>query len=130
ALRPAATAQPPANSIERPPGANAAATTYSGRVLDPDGKPVAGAKLYAVYYTPKVLPIPLRATSDKDGAFRFTVEHKEFDRGASSRPWDETIVYAVADGYGLSLPIFDAAKAWSHTAQTLTLTKDEPITGK
>ena len=31
---------------------------YDGRVLGPDGKPVAGAKLYALYYTPKVLPIP------------------------------------------------------------------------
>src|SRR5947209_1948284 len=38
---------------------------FAGRVLGPDGKAVAGAKLYALYYTPKVLPVPQRATSDK-----------------------------------------------------------------
>src|SRR5262249_23524635 len=129
ALRPAATAQPPANPVERPPDTGAS-TTYSGKVVDPDGKPVAGAKVYAVYYTPKELPIPPRATSDKEGKFAFTVAHKEFDRSASARPWDGVIVYAVADGYGVGMPALEPAKLWSHTDLMLRLTKDEPITGK
>jgi len=66
-------------------------------VLDPDGKPVAGAKLFVLYYTPKVLPIPQRGTSDKDGRFRFTVARGEFDRTLSARPWDEAAVVALAD---------------------------------
>ena len=39
--------------------------TFGGQVLGPDGKPVAGAKLYTLYYTPKILPIPtlVRATT-------------------------------------------------------------------
>jgi RNA polymerase sigma factor (sigma-70 family) len=134
ALRPAATvnatpAEPPKEGA-RPPAADGASTTYSGRVLDPDGKPVAGAKLYAVYYTPKILPIPERGTTDKDGSYRFTVPNSEFDRSASAQPWNEVIVFAVTDGFGLSFPEFDPTKRWSHEDQTLKLTKDEPITGK
>src|SRR5262249_47533063 len=53
--------------------------TYQGTVVDPDGKPFAGAKVYLFYYTPKRLEVPVRATSDKDGRFRFGVPKKDFD---------------------------------------------------
>ncbi|MBO0698093.1 MAG: hypothetical protein J2P46_06850, partial [Zavarzinella sp.] len=104
---------------------------FAGRVLDPDGKPVAGAKLYALYYTPKVMPVPERATSDKDGGFRFTVPKKEFDRSASATPWDEVMVVAVAEGYGLGFPDFRTDRPPAHTDLTLRLVKDDaPITAR
>jgi RNA polymerase sigma factor (sigma-70 family) len=132
ALRPVtpASANPPTPAPEGAKPQAGDATTYAGRVVDPEGKPVAGAKLYAVYYTPKVLPIPVRGTSDKDGGFRFAVEHKEFDRTASARPWDEVIVFAVAEGFGLSFPEFDPTKTPDLAHLTLKLTKDDaPIGG-
>jgi RNA polymerase sigma factor (sigma-70 family) len=120
--------QPPARPVAKE---DQETITFAGRVLDPDGKPVAGAKLYALYYTRKVLPIPVRAASDKDGRFRFTVARKDFDQSASARPWDETIVVATADGYGLGLPRFSHGKDATPTDLTLRLTKDDvPITGR
>jgi RNA polymerase sigma factor (sigma-70 family) len=122
--KPAEPAKPPADDV-------GGAVTYSGRVLGPDGKPVEGAKLYALYYTPKVLPIPQRGVSDKDGGFRFTVERKEFDRGGAAQPWDETWVVATADGYGLGVPDWERGKRFSYTELTVRLTKDDvPVTGR
>jgi RNA polymerase sigma factor (sigma-70 family) len=133
---------PPGQPLKQPPGIPAApapakaeeappeSVTYAGRVLDRDGKPVHGAKLYAVYYTPKVLPVPERGTSDADGRFKFTVPTKEFDKSASARPWDETVVYAVAPGFGLNLMTLDM-RIPNRTDLTLNLAKDDvPITGR
>jgi RNA polymerase sigma factor (sigma-70 family) len=78
--------------------------TYAGRVTDSGDKPVAGAKLYLFYYSPKQLPVPVRATSDADGKFRFTVAKADFDASAFTddrQPWDATVVVARADGYGV-----------------------------
>jgi RNA polymerase sigma factor (sigma-70 family) len=105
--------------------------TYSGRVLDPEGKPVVGAKLYLLYFTPKELPIPVRSTSDKDGRFRFTVARKDFDQSSSARPWDEAIVVATAKGYGLGLPEMRLRMPVLTTDWKLQLSKDDvPITGR
>jgi RNA polymerase sigma factor (sigma-70 family) len=121
---------------DAPKGADPAAAAtgeaaYAGRVLDADGKPVAGATLYTLYYTPKVLPIPERGVSDKDGTFRFTVAKKEFDRSVSARPWDEALVFAVADGYGVAFPQIRPYMPPAHGDLTLRLVKDDvPITGR
>lgn len=45
----------------------AAPPEYAGRVVDADGKPVKGARLYVLYYTPAARPVPERATTDADG---------------------------------------------------------------
>jgi RNA polymerase sigma factor (sigma-70 family) len=117
----------PARADDRP----LAEVTYAGRVLDPDGKPVPGARLYALYYTPKVLPVPERGTTDKDGRFRFTVPTGEFDGTAAARPWDEVIVFAVAAGHGLNLPDFSQPPPADRTDLTIRLAKDDvPITGR
>jgi len=56
--------------------------TYSGRVLGPDGQPVAGAKLYMTLawgYPHRPSPSPEYATSAPDGRFAFRVPKAEFD---------------------------------------------------
>src|SRR5262245_3670147 len=105
--------------------------SFAGRVVDPDGKPVGGAKLYTLYWTPKVLPIPERGASDKDGSFQFAVEKKEFDGSLSARPWEQSMVVAMADGYGLGVPDFGRGKPVSESRWTVRLAKDDvPITGR
>ncbi len=126
--------EPPATEKAKPqrPSAPAAkedqqSKAFAGRVLDPDGKPIAGAKLYVFCHTPKELPIPVRAASGKDGRFRFTIAKKEFD-SSISWPWREAIVVAMADGYGISIPTYQRDNL---TNLTLRLAKDDvPITGR
>ncbi len=72
------------------------ATTYQGRVLDPDGKPVAGAKLYTTLawgYPHGPSPSPEYATTGPDGRFQFAVPEAEF----KDRP---TVVAAMAPKFG------------------------------
>jgi RNA polymerase sigma factor (sigma-70 family) len=105
--------------------------TYGGRVLDPDGKPVAGAKLYLLYYTPKSLPVPVRATSNEEGRFRFTVAKTDFDTSDGREPWQAAMVIALADGYGLGVRPMELDKKWDPADQTLYLTKDDqPVSGR
>jgi RNA polymerase sigma factor (sigma-70 family) len=114
-----------------PAAKNKETATFAGSVLDPAGKPIADAKLYVLYYTRKELPIPVRATSDKDGRFRFTIARKDFDQTTSARPWDEAIVVAMANGYGLGLPASLFVKRITPTDPTIQLSKDDgPITGR
>ncbi|HZY87844.1 MAG TPA: hypothetical protein VFE78_23610, partial [Gemmataceae bacterium] len=100
---PAKKAGPPEPSRRSPWGDEKGPFTYSGRVVGPDGKPVAGAKLHLLYHSPKELPISARASSDAEGRFKFSVARAEFDRSFSSVPWRVVSVVAVAPGYGLGL---------------------------
>src|SRR5262249_29796573 len=71
---------------------------FRGRVLDPDGKPFAGARIYVLYYTPKVLPPPpVRGTSGKDGRFEIKLSPADFDRAYATEPWKDAWVVAAAD---------------------------------
>ncbi len=105
--------------------------TFGGRVLGPDGKPFAGAKLYLFYYTPKALPVPARATSDAEGRFEFRVARADFERSSNKAPWDESVVVAVANGYGMGLPDVAPRKARPRTDLTLRLVADDtPLNGR
>jgi hypothetical protein len=104
---------------------------YGGRVVDPEGKAVASAKLYLLYYTPKELPAPVRATSDKEGRFRFTVNKAEFDASGEREPWLGGTVVAMADGYGLGVRPVEVGKKWDPANQTVHLAKDDlPVSGR
>ncbi len=104
---------------------------FRGQVLDPDGKPFAGAKLHLIYPTTKVLPIPARGTSDSEGRFHFWVAKTDFDKSYKPAPWEEAIVVAAAKGYGLGMPERRAGKSGSNTALLLRLAKDDaPLKGR
>src|SRR5262249_13413160 len=98
-----------------------------GRVLDPDGQPVPGARLVFVYSPVEKGPEKVWATSSPDGRFRFTVG-KSFQDPLLENPWDHTFVVAVAEGYGF---------AWARVRPdrrgglTLRLVRDDlPIQGR
>lgn len=96
-----------------------------GRVLDPDGKLVAGAKLY-LSSREKEATYPLRATSGGDGRFTFRSPLSGSpgrDSAAQALPLK---VLAVAKGYGC---------AWESVGSggkelTLRLVKDAVVSGR
>jgi RNA polymerase sigma factor (sigma-70 family) len=132
--KPQADAKPQAAKGEA--GEDKNSLTYGGRVLDPDGKPFAGAKLYLLYYTAKSLPLPVRATSNEEGRFRFTVNKVDFDTSSGREPWQAAMVVAKADGFGFSgfglgVRPMEVGKKWDPADQTLYLTKDDmPVSGR
>ncbi|MFI5456242.1 MAG: M56 family metallopeptidase [Isosphaerales bacterium] len=73
---------------------------YTGRVLDPDGKPFVGAKLHLAHFGYRGESQPrVRATSDAEGRFRFTVAKGDFEAD-HEEPWYSAQVVATADGFG------------------------------
>jgi RNA polymerase sigma factor (sigma-70 family) len=104
-----------------------------GRVLDPTGKPYAGANLYVGYASgggsnlpPPQTALPLRAKSAADGHFQFTFARSELD----ARMLDNSspAVIAAASGYG---------PEWSQIAGpgqagtlTLKLVEDFSVNGR
>jgi hypothetical protein len=98
----------PAPVVGIPPGAGQdeadAPIEVNGRVLEPKGRPIAGAKLYVGFSAPGRVPdvrpmaYPLRTTSAADGRFHFTFTQSELD--AASLDHSRPAVIAVAQGYG------------------------------
>jgi RNA polymerase sigma factor (sigma-70 family) len=115
----------------RPPSATKLAdgdVTVRGRVIDPDGKPVKGARLYWPR-VPKTEPkseddleMPQRGKTDADGRFRF-----ELPRSDINPEWNLALL-AAADGYGVAWVESPAVKAGGEL--TLRLVKDQPIEGR
>jgi RNA polymerase sigma factor (sigma-70 family) len=125
--KPQADAQRPTTVQPPTPGEGEGGIEVRGRVLDPDGQPVTGAKLVFVYGLVEQAPEKVRATSSPDGRFHFTVG-KSFQDPLLENPWDHTFVVAVAEGYGF---------AWARVRPdtpgelTLRLVKDDlPIQGR
>ena len=75
---------------------------YSGRVLTPEGKPSQGAKVLLTHAdlrhlrTPTISKRPVRAITEADGSFRFTVAAKDMPWGW----WKRVQLVACKDGYG------------------------------
>src|SRR5262249_16895272 len=72
----------------------------SGRVLDPEGKPVAGAKLYWMEGLSESAEPKVRAVTEADGQFRFQATRAEGKDPNSNRWWLAPVVVAVAPGFG------------------------------
>ena len=108
-------AKPPADTV-----------AIRGRVLDPDGKPVANAKLY-LPQRPKERPqgggdvtIGQRGITDAEGRFRLDLPRKEL----KVRPLP---LLAAAEGFGLA---WAELTAETRGELTMRLVKDVPIRGR
>ena len=77
----------------------------AGRVLDREGQPISGAKVY-LYVDPDEsltqAPIspPVHATTGTDGRFRFTLDRIELASGLASHGYPRVFLAAFAEGYG------------------------------
>jgi len=104
-----------------------------GRVLDPDGLPLAGAKIYCCFYGQFTSP-PERirtapAASAADGSFLMRVPRSDFSKLEANTSWSQAIVAAAAPGYGPGW--VDFARPEQAGALTIRLVKDDvPIEGR
>jgi RNA polymerase sigma factor (sigma-70 family) len=103
-----------------------AVVEVAGRVLDPNGKPFARAKLYLDHGRSKEQQLPVRATSGTDGRFSFTFKRLEPDPSSPNPFWFQVI--AVAEGYGPDWASVD--KPVASAELTLRLVQDLPIQGR
>jgi protocatechuate 3,4-dioxygenase beta subunit len=101
----------------------------SGRVVDPEGKPFAGAK---VFFARSVLalrdlppPVPPVVTSDAEGRFRLHVSQTGYQSDDEKSHWLQGAVVAVAQGYGHGWVGGDNAEQLRDV--TVKLVKDVPI---
>jgi RNA polymerase sigma factor (sigma-70 family) len=132
--------QPPAATDKPRPGPDKPAETaqetftYAGRVLDPDGKPLAGAKIYISGLRPGVIEFRERTSSGPDGKFRFTVRRDEFgDKGVvppgRSPPERFVFIGATADGCGAACES-GGIKSEEREDLTLWLPAEEVVHGR
>jgi protocatechuate 3,4-dioxygenase beta subunit len=137
---PAGSAQPPRKGSQsaaaekagqqRPASARPRAehpVVVSGRVLGPDGKPVAGARLYwlRVKGEPRSeedIEFLQRGTSDAQGRFRLELPPSDV------RPGFNPPLVAAADGYGVDGA--ELPRGGGPAELTLRLVKDQPIRGR
>jgi len=116
-------------AVEKPHVA-AEQLTVSGRVVDPDGKPVAGARLYSVdQKSAQVIfdgdiATTARGATGPDGRFRFEVADPP--NRIDTRRRDERRIIAAADGYGVGW----AARRDGDQELTIRLVKDQPLSGR
>jgi RNA polymerase sigma factor (sigma-70 family) len=99
-----------------------AGQAVTGRVLDADGKPCAGARLFVWTSTVKnQADMPVRATTDSDGRFHLAVARADRERGAK--------VVARAPGHGPDW--FEVAGPDKGGEVTLRLARDDvPVNGR
>jgi RNA polymerase sigma factor (sigma-70 family) len=129
---PAAKQTPDRPRAEKPSTEKNPAMEVSGRVLDPDGKPLAGAKLYWYSTVMRQDSSPgardPKVTSAADGRFRFPIARSEIDNLEPDTPWNQLTVVAVALGYGPGWVEFSPSGA---AGLTVRLVKDDvPINAR
>jgi RNA polymerase sigma factor (sigma-70 family) len=123
AAQPQEKGEPPPPDARPQPAADVT-IEVRGQVLDPDGKPVAGARLYLAKATPKGPAPSPRATSGDDGRFKFPFFKSELDKTHSDNSVPRVI--AVAEGHGCAWVKVGSAEK----ELTLRLVQDVPIRGR
>jgi RNA polymerase sigma factor (sigma-70 family) len=124
----AAAAQPESHTSDQAVPQNRAEedpVAFSGRVLDPDGKPVAGAKLYLTKswnYAERPAEATPYATTTDDGNFRFALP-----RARLAADHLEELV-ATARGFGPAW--IQVGPRGQREGLTLRLVKDVPVVGQ
>jgi hypothetical protein len=126
----------PSRTAALPPGEQ---VEVAGRVLDPDGRPLASVKIH--FFRPDDAhvgeePRPAspgergpRATSGPDGRFRFRVPASDFSGIEQAYPMTQPTISAAAKGYGPGWVACRSA-AWASNV-TLKLAKDDvPAEGR
>jgi len=76
--------------------------TYAGRVVGPNGQPVTGAKVFYYFITREDEPNPVRATTDAEGRFSFTLTRKDVPLSADAihaDPLRTGPIVVKADGF-------------------------------
>jgi hypothetical protein len=95
--RPAA---PQKNEREKPKEMPVDSLEVHGVVGGPDGKPIAGAKVYGGNTKAGMIR---QAVTDQEGRYRLTLRRENVDpKGNYADPWEWTPVAVVAEGYGLA----------------------------
>lgn len=98
--KPAPAAKPAiAETPETPPEVE---STIAGQVVDPDGKPVGGGKVYWVAWGHSFLKPQHRATTGRDGRFSFKFRHPAWTQHPSIEDFPGNYGYPVVitDGFG------------------------------
>ncbi len=133
ASAPIETPEPPVRSVaarnmETPPQKKSDSVTVGGRVLDADGKPVAGSSVQVGLVEENEGPI-FSTRAGKDGRFSLTIARSRLIDPQTKFPFRKVRILASAKGQGLDwldLPLGDAGKE-----STLRLVKDDvPIEGR
>jgi RNA polymerase sigma factor (sigma-70 family) len=127
---PAAAPQPAAKKQTDGAKTVPAPLVLSGRILDPNGNPIEGAKLYLLdFSTAKAAP-KVQASSDADGRFRFGIARADVQLPPyGGNRWDQVFLCATAEGHGPALHAL--GKPESPGEVTLHLVKDDmPIRGR
>jgi RNA polymerase sigma factor (sigma-70 family) len=124
--------EPPAEKVNEKPLREKETVTFSGRVVDPDGKPVAGARLFVAPTVSEkdtlagdgrpIAPSAVeKVTTGTDGRFSVSVPASDMERRAK--------LMAIAKGLGPDWVELD--KQPESTPVTLRLVKDDvPIAGR
>jgi RNA polymerase sigma factor (sigma-70 family) len=105
----------------------------SGRVVDPDGKPVSGAKVFfarsvLAFFRDPPPPPPASVSTDAKGRFRFRVSKTGYLFAEEKAEWLEGGLVGVAPGYGPGWAYGEGAEKLVDV--TIKLVKDVPIKGR
>src|SRR5207248_2007131 len=102
--------------------------SVDGRVLGPDGKPMADVGIYLARDTTVSITPARRAVSGKDGRFHFRLDPAAFEKAhGRADAWRNARVVAVADGFG---PAWATAGWAAEGGLTLRLAPDAPLDGR
>jgi RNA polymerase sigma factor (sigma-70 family) len=121
-----------AGKAHAPKGETAEEVAVSGRALGPDGKPVAGAKIYfrRLWDGPGGVAAsgPPQAITEGKGNFRFRIARKMYATENEEGNWLRGAVIGVGKGHGPGMVFVSRAEQLANV--TVKLVKDVPIEGR